>query len=491
MVDKSGTSQGIAMGDEAKSSKPCSQNCQNLADESEQSDYWYKLGLGLYNSGQLHESCLFFEQARQDAGKIPSLYRDYAICLRAQGNIYQAMGIVGEGLALFPDYADLCFLQGLIYYDAGLLKQSGLSFQQYINFNETPANYASAVGINRRLALANLAEINERVHDLGAAIHYTRLALATIKTDSLLNRYGRLLRQTQSGGEIFRQYLLDETDLDVEAVAATLYAHSFYPECLNLLLNSPDSPEAAILKLQCLQHLQGEWEEAGQIIWSNQNLPDSAALIKQTCLFYWQQQPRRNAAPLLDKVNLPEHPVVQACRFINRLIFPGGRDNPGDDCRQELLEIAVALLRLNDLDLALAIAEVLSAHNREAAYRLLGRTAFAHKLYALARRLLERVTNPESEDLLALAQACQAEGDHPQAFLCCWQIAEEQRDEGILALALSEWAASLRVLLLEAENQTPQSIQQIIRLGSVEKRSIYCASPAISTGEELLRWECS
>lgn len=491
MGNKSDISQDITIGNKEKIFKPCLPSYQNPTDESEQSDYWYKLGLSLYHSGQLKESCLFFEQARQDTWKTPSLYRDYAICLRAQGNIYQAMEVVREGLDMFPDYADLYFLQGLIYYDAGLLKQSGISFQKCTNFNETLSDYANTPGVNRHLAFANLAEINEQVHDLSTAIHYTRLALATINTDSLLHRYGRLLRQTQSGGEIFRQYLLDETDLAVESIASILYAHSFYQECLILLQNSPDSPEAATLKLQCLQHLQGEWKDTEEGVLANQHLLDSADFIKQTCLFYWQQQPRRNAASFLDKVSLPEHPVTRACKFINRLLFSGDRNNHCDSLREELLDIAVALLQINDLDLALAIVEVLSANNREAAYRLLGRTVFAYKFYALARHMLERITNPEREDLLALAQAYQAEGDHPQAFLCFWQIAQEQKDEGILAQALAEWAASLRVLLLKAENQTPQSIQQIIRLGSVEKKSVYCASPAISSREELFRWECS
>jgi len=470
-----------------KTSTSCSHNPIN---ESDQSDYWYRLGLSRYHSGQLQEACRFFEQARQGIEKIPSLYRDYAICWRDQGNIYQAMEIIREGLAVFPDYTALYFLQGLSYYDAGLLKQSALAFQRYTDFNET-SDYAGSVGANRHLAFANLAAINEHRHDLANAVQYTRLALGAIKADSLLNRYGRLLRQIPSGGEIFTRYLLDETDLETENIASILYAHAFYPECLKLLHNLPDSPETASLKWQCRQHLPKEWEEAEEILSADQQRLDSAALIKQICLFYWQQEPRRNAAPLLDKAGLPEDPMVQACRFINRLIFSEDRNDPNDNFREELLETAVAVLQLHDLDLALAIAEALGANNREAAYRLLGRTAFAHKLYPLTRHLLERVINPEKEDLLVWARACQAEGDHPQAFFRFWQIAQTQKDEGILAQALSEWAASLRMLLLEAEDHPPQSLQQIIRLGSVEKRSAYCANPAISPGEELFRWECS
>lgn len=451
-----------------------------MEEQREHYDELYKLGLNLYRQRRMRKASRVFARALASAqGRIPSLYRDYALCLSEAGDLSRAMQVIQEGLVLYPDYADLYFLQGVVYFDSGLLEAAQIAFLRCTQFVHAPPAYFSIDGVNGRLAYENLAEISELNGNLEEALEYTRLALITGPSLSLLERCGKLLSKAQFSGEILLQYLMQQEEFSLQEVARLLYSCGFYRHCLNFLGTIPELPGSQLLGLKCRQKLRDPGNDSRHI----EDTPTSPELVKEACLLLWQAEPRRDAHNLLEQVQTDEHPMIRACRYINQAYFDGCHIPDDRETQSALQEIMADLLELGDLDFALKAAQKITGR-QSTAWTWLGRIAFAHQSYPLARRLLER---GGGEELLALGKCYQSQGEHAMAFQCFWESGKKDNGEESLAFALSQLSAALRRRLLEALDKShPNShqINQVLRLATLEKQSHEVARQLAGAGRE-------
>lgn len=449
-----------------------------VADEPENGYLLYQVGVSLYRSGQLEKAQSAFSRSMSAPGfSLPALFRDYAVCLVAMGQLTNALQVIESGLACYQDYADLYFLRGEIFYDCGLMDQAASSFKQCMLFKMDNSSYVTIAGVNSYLALENLAEISELLNDREAALDLTRQALQLSPSISLWRRYGHLCQIYDQRGQEYRQQLETDFKLSVREKADLLYASGFYDHCLEMIASQEPDPGLLVLAIRCMQRSGQPYPPL--IAWLDTwaNLSPCPELIIIACLYHWQQKPAQDAAFLSNYSDSSSDPYIQAARQINNYIL-GAETDPTPLPRQLILDFAVTALEFDHLKLACQISTLISGEQPEV-IRSLAKVCLASGMYNWTIKLLETLFEPDNEDLSDLAQAYRLLGYWQKSFLCYAQMAADISPDPLLAARIRETlAASLQEWLLKnipEKQYSPYMIRHIVELAAAAKTWHYHA----------------
>ncbi|MEA1961699.1 MAG: glycosyltransferase [Bacillota bacterium] len=447
--------------------------------------YNYNLGISYYRLGKLDQARSHYRLALQKldyaAAFASSVFRDYSICLTELGEYEEALEVVSRGIAYYSDYPDLYFQQGIVFFDTGILGSAKSSFLRCTRFQKILPEYLSTEGINSYLAYQNLAEISEEEGQLEEACDYTRRALMEKPSSQLILRLCKLLNKRGLTGDEVRYQLGEFLPLDDLAIASLLFEQQYYDTCYELLKQG-DSEDIEIqsLKLKCLQSLKGN-DEMKQNLLQIESPSFTAEILKEQCIARWEQEPRQDASPLIVSFPGQEDPVVFACSYINKLIFPGDNNifklPDIQDYSDHLLDIAINILELGDKDLSVALVEALTNQNRGEAYYLLGKYAVQKGLYRKAKTLLERSINYCQATVDAYYQlgiACAGINLHDRAFMYFLQASQESNDERYISCALVELATHLMQSLQKLLNKNAGDVnlrRQLFYMASIKSKS--------------------
>ena len=128
---------------------------RKLAEDSpDNSEYWRKLGLSLYQGGNPTEALLAYAESIKLDPRFAQTYYLAGVSARSMSRLKQAEDFFTEGLAVDPDHEELNLQMGELRLQDGALEES-LAFLQKLDESHLAANY------NRGVVYLRLNQLND------------------------------------------------------------------------------------------------------------------------------------------------------------------------------------------------------------------------------------------------------------------------------------------------------------------------------------------